>query len=384
MSDTSRRHFFDETPDTLAAWMAEADEPAFRARQVFEWVFQHGAGDWEQMTNLSKGLRGRLASRFDLFTSQIIRRANSNDGTVKLLLQWPDEATSECVMIPDGHRRTACIGSQVGCPVGCRFCASGLDGVERNLTRGQIVEQVMRVSQLCRESRPRAQFDDGEVARLSNVVFMGSGEPLANYAQVLAAIHTLNADWGPNIGARKITLSTVGLPKQIRALAAEGLQINLALSLHAPTDALRRELIPWAEQISMQELVDACAYYFKQTGREITFEYILLHEVNDRPSDAEALARVARRLRCNVNLIRYHPVEPLPYVRPTSRASAQFQSILKQAGINVHIRTSRGMDIAAACGQLRRKAAAEAEQPVPLTVRVSDKSVPPPASSADE
>jgi 23S rRNA (adenine2503-C2)-methyltransferase len=184
---------------------------------------------------------------------------------------------------------------------------------------------------------------------------MGLGEPLANYEAVMRAVRTINADWGPNIGARKITISTVGLPKQIRRLADEGLQLNLALSLHAPTDVLRAELIPWAEKITIAELVSACRYYFDKTGREITLEYILLSGVNDRPVQASQLARFARQVRCNVNLLRYNPVEGMPYERPSSEAAHAFVRALRDHGVNAHIRTSRGLDIDAACGQLRRK-----------------------------
>jgi 23S rRNA (adenine2503-C2)-methyltransferase len=220
-----------------------------------------------------------------------------------------------------------------------------LDGVQRNLSTGQIVEQVLRVTAEARAAG----------GRLSNVVFMGLGEPLANYDNVLRAVRTINASWGPNIGARKITISTVGLPKQIRRLADEGMQLNLALSLHAPNDALRAELIPWAERISIAQLTDACRYYFERTGREITLEYVLLGGVNDRPAHAAQLARFTKSLRCNVNLIRYNPVAGLPFERPSGEAASAFQRYLREHGVNAHIRTSRGLDIEAACGQLRRK-----------------------------
>jgi 23S rRNA (adenine2503-C2)-methyltransferase len=186
---------------------------------------------------------------------------------------------------------------------------------------------------------------------------MGMGEPLANYAQVIKAIRILNAPWGLGIGARKITLSTVGLPAQIRKLAGEGLQINLALSLHATDDDLRRELIPWGKGVPIAELLDACQFYFDQTGREVTFEYILLDGVNDHPQHAERLARLARRVRANVNLLRYNPVPGLPFRRPSSEKAFKFQSAVRSGGVNVHLRTSRGMDADAACGQLRRSAA---------------------------
>lgn len=344
-TSSNRIHLLGLELSELVAKFEEIGEPAYRATQVMQWIYERGATSLDAMTNLSKSLRGALAERYSLFTSEIIRRAESSDGTIKLLLRWADGETSECVMLPSEHHITACISSQVGCPVGCRFCASGLDGLKRNLTPGEIVEQVLRVS-------AEAVATGG---RLSNLVFMGLGEPLSNYTSVVKAIHTINAPWGPNIGARKITVSTVGLPKQIKKLADEGLQLNLALSLHAPNDELRRELIPWAERITIDELVDACRYYFSQTGREITLEYALLHGTNDKPEHARDLARFVKHLRCNVNLLRYNPVEPLPYARPSSEDAFAFQQSLRKHGVNAHIRKSRGLDIDAACGQLRRK-----------------------------
>jgi 23S rRNA (adenine2503-C2)-methyltransferase len=349
----------DLSAEDVATLIASHGQPAFRAKQVLEWVYRHGAESFDAMTNLPKGLRDALSRQTRVFQATVVRQQASSDGTIKQLLAWPDGATSECVMIPQHRseerdagaalRRTACISSQVGCPVGCVFCASGLDGLSRQLTAGQIVEQAMRVARLCAEQ--------GE--RLTNVVFMGLGEPLANYAATLRAIRTINADWGMNIGARKITVSTVGLPSQMRRLADEGVQVTLALSLHAPTDELRRTIIPWADRVGIDELIDAGRYYFDRTGREVTIEYILLGGLNDAETHARRLATVARRVRSNVNLIRYNPVPGLPYLRPTAEAAHAFLHTLKGAGINVHLRKSRGLDIDAACGQLRRREAKE-------------------------
>lgn len=325
--------------------MEDMGEASYRADQIIRWIYEDGATSFDEMTNLSKRLRETLPSKLDLYRSKVLRRGISADGTVKLLLQWPDGATSESVMIPTDRQKTACLSSQVGCPVGCRFCASGMRGFARNLTSGEILEQVVRVS-------TEATHAGG---RLSNVVFMGIGEPLANYDAVLAAIRTINAPWGLDIGARKITVSTVGLPENIRRLAGEGLQLNLALSLHAPTDGLRRDLIPWAKEVSLAKLRAACRHYFDETGREITLEYTLLDMTNDRPEHAEALARFANGLRCNVNLLRYNPVDGLPFDRPTSETALTFQKMLRNRGVNSHIRKSRGLDIDAACGQLRRQ-----------------------------
>ncbi|HOA72387.1 MAG TPA: 23S rRNA (adenine(2503)-C(2))-methyltransferase RlmN [Phycisphaerae bacterium] len=368
----SRRHLLGTSLEAFTAFCAEHDLPAYRAKQVYEWVFRRGADSFEVMTNLSKPLRAMLAEHWVIYTSQVVQRQESTDGTIKLLLQWPDRATSECVLIPDDKRRTACISSQVGCPVGCAFCASGIGGLQRQLSPGEIVEQAMRVRSLFNEandsSEPRtsaraeslrsasrvhgsAKPDDG----LSNIVFMGLGEPLANYGATLAAVRIINADWGMNIGARKITISTVGLPTQIRKLAREGLQVNLAISLHAPNDGLRKKLIPWAKKTSVADLVAAGREFFDVTGREVTLEYILLAGVNDTMEHAHELTRVCRRMRCNVNLIRYNPVADLGFERPDSYAAHRFAEELRSRGVNVHIRKSRGADIDAACGQLRRK-----------------------------
>lgn len=355
---TCPAHLLSMSPEALSAEMDRLGARPFRARQILQWVYERNAESFDEMTNLSKPLRAALAEGIVIFRSEIGRRQDSRDGTVKLLLAWPDGAASECVMIPTDRQVTACVSSQVGCPVGCRFCASGLGGLQRNLTCGEIVEQAMRIG----AEAARAG------GRLSNVVFMGLGEPLANYDAVIGAIRVLNAPWGPNIGARKITLSTVGLPKQIRRLAGEGLQLNLALSLHAPSEGLRRELIPWAERITTGALVEACRAYFDRTGREITLEYTLLAGTNDLPEQARALAQFAKKLRCHVNLLRYNPVETLPYRRPSSEAAHAFQSALRSHGVNSHIRKSRGSDIDAACGQLRfREMQGGGGTPVSLT-----------------
>ena len=346
------RCFFDVSPDSLRALLDSWGEPAYRSSQIFGWVYQRGVTSFDQMTNLSRRLRERLSATLSIYDSLIVGQQISGDGTIKLLLRWPDGATSECVLIPDGPRQTACISTQVGCPVGCVFCASGLDGLERQLTAGQIVEQAMRIRQLC---------NSDEQTRLTNVVFMGLGEPLANYRATVQAVRTINADWGLGVGARKITISTVGLPAQMRRLADERgcgsakMQITLALSLHAPNDELRRQIIPWAKHITIDALVSAAAYYFDRTGREVTLEYILLGGLNDTRQHAEQLASLTRRMRSNVNLIRYNPVAGLPYLRPSKDSVYYFLTLLRNRGVNVHIRPSRGLNIEAACGQLRRR-----------------------------
>jgi len=368
-------HIFAHTPDTLGHWFEERDRPAYRARQVLEWVYRRGVTDPARMTNLAARDRELLAAEMTFTSGTEITRSEATDGTRKLLVEWTDHAggdalsnaagpglpilnasnpdrQTECVMIPsldtnergNAKRRTACISSQVGCPVGCRFCASGLDGLGGNLSAGRIVEQVWRLNQL------------PGVGRITNVVFMGMGEPLANFSPVVNAVRTLAAKWGPGIGARRITISTVGMHRAIERLADElEVPITLALSLHAPNDDLRRELIPWAEFTTIDQLFAACDRWFDRTGREITLEYTLLRDVNDRPEHARELASVAKRLRANINLIRFNEVDAVPYGRPRSNDVRQFQTILRERGLNVHIRASRGRDIAAACGQLRRE-----------------------------
>ncbi len=338
-----RQSLFSLDPSALERELTSMGQPRFRVGQILRWAYERGASDFNGMTDLSLPLRDTLAGVFHLYESEIAQESRSTDGTIKLLLRWQDRATTECVMIPDGERRTACISTQVGCPVRCVFCASGVGGLERNLHAGQIVEQAMRVRQLCGDNR------------LSNIVFMGLGEPLHNYDATLAAVRAINADWGMNIAARKITISTVGLPKQIERLAEESLQVTLAISLHAPTDELRKQIIPWAESITIDSLVQAAKTYFTKTGREVTLEYILLGGLNDGPQHARQLVTIARRMRGTVNLIRYNPVEGLPYQRPTSEAVTRFQAILRERGLNSHIRKSRGLDIEGACGQLRRR-----------------------------
>ena len=362
MSSVPNTGFFDLDPDSFRDWVTERDLPRYLGDQVLRWVYQRGEANPERMTDISKRARSILASELRFGDAIPITDRTASDGTRKLLLGWPDKSPkesksstslpvfeaepskqTECVMIPSDGRRTACISSQVGCPVGCRFCASGLEGLEGNLTRGRIVEQAWRLGRL------------PGVDRITNIVFMGMGEPLANYKAVTNAVRTLNAPWGLGISARRITVSTVGVPAAIRRFAGFDIPVTLALSLHAPNDDLRREIIPWAEYSTVEELLDACRAYFDSCGREITLEYILLGGLNDQVEHARELAVHANKLRCNINLIRYNEVAGLPYRRPGSDDVHRFQAELRRRGVNVHIRASRGRDIAAACGQLRHE-----------------------------
>ena len=347
-----RFDFFGANADALDAQMQAMGWPRFRADQLRDWAYRKLVTDPSAMLNFSKGDRDRLAAHFTFDQSSITASQHSEDGTRKLLLTWPDQANAETVMIPDGNRFTACVSSQVGCPVGCKFCASGVFGVKGNLSSGQIVEQVFRLNQLLAP----------EGHRIGNIVFMGMGEPLANYSNVMAAIRILHDPACFNIGARKITISTVGVPARMRSLAEENLPINLAISLHAPNENLRKQLIPWAEHFALDEILDAARYYFEKSGREITLEYILLAGVNDQAVHARELVKVCKGLRANVNLIRYNEVEGLPFKRPNAQDVVRFQDILRNGGVNAHVRKSRGRDISAACGQLRRQRAAENAQ----------------------
>ena len=305
------------------------------------------------MSNLSPADRAVLGSRLDFSLGTLVANQHSEDGTKKLLMTWPKgydnsphESNAETVMIPDEDRRTACVSSQVGCPVGCRFCASGVGGAKGNLTAAQIVQQVVALNEQLKAA--------GE--RITNIVFMGMGEPLANYQHVMKAIAVLHDPKCLNLGARRMTLSTVGVPPKMKALADEGLPINLAISLHAPNEPLRRKLIPWADHFSLDQILDAARYYFDKTGREITLEYILLSGVNDQPEHARELATVCRTLRANVNLLRYNEVDGIEFRRPEAQDVMRFQSVLRNNGVNAHVRKSRGRDIDAACGQLRKRA----------------------------
>ncbi|HVS71290.1 MAG TPA: 23S rRNA (adenine(2503)-C(2))-methyltransferase RlmN [Phycisphaerae bacterium] len=371
-----KTHVLSLTLEELGERLGELGMAKFRAKQVMEWVYQKRAATFEEMTNLSKGDRAVLGEHFEIFTSAVQRDLVAPDATQKLLLRWPEEAggangggLTECVMIPCDddqcdaygntavtHRRTACLSTQVGCPVGCAFCASGMEGLQGNLTVGQVVEEALRLT----HKLPR----EGAGHRLTNIVFMGMGEPLANYAVTVAAVKVLMAPWAFHISGRKITVSTVGLPPQMKRLAEEGLPVTLAISLHAPNDALRKQIIPWAKKISIEQIVEAGKYYFEKTGREVTLEYIMLEGerggVNTLPEHARELAGVAKKLRANVNLIYYNEVPDLGFKRPSGQVVFGFQNVLRSAGVNVHVRRSRGREIAAACGQLARQDRASA------------------------
>jgi 23S rRNA (adenine2503-C2)-methyltransferase len=336
--------------EELRILVQENREPAYRGNQLAEWVYRHRARTFEEMVNLPDKLRTRLSNKYEIGCSQSLAVQHSQDGTIKLLLAIADGARVETVGLPYADRFSCCLSTQVGCPVGCVFCATGLSGYIRNLTAGEIVEQVLAVEEVTRSQQLQI---DGYNGRIDHVTFMGMGEPLLNYAATLKAIQLLNRELG--ISMRHLTVSTVGFVPGMRKLAQEKMQITLAVSLHAPTDDLRRQLIPGMTRWNITEIVDACYEYFQQTGRRITFEYCLLGGVNDGAAEAHELVRVLCGLNCHVNLIPYNPISELTFHAPSRKNILAFHEILNTGGIRVTRRVQRGSDIDAACGQLRRR-----------------------------
>lgn len=330
------------TLEELTGELSALGEKAFRAKQLYQWMHQKLAAELSEMTNLSKGLRERLEKEY-IWTAlePVDVKVSPSDGTRKYLFRLGDGNVIESVLMRYKHGNSVCVSSQVGCRMGCRFCASTLDGLERNLRPSEILEQVYRI-----------QRDTGE--RVANVVVMGSGEPLDNYENVVRFIRLLSAPEGLNISQRNITLSTCGLVPEIRQLAEEGLSVTLALSLHAPNDQVRKTLMPIANRYGLAEVLDACRYYFEQTGRRLTFEYSLVKGVNDNLEEAEALARLIGGHHGHVNLIPVNPIKERDYVQSNREAVEAFKRHLEKRGINVTVRREMGRDIGGACGQLRK------------------------------
>jgi 23S rRNA (adenine2503-C2)-methyltransferase len=356
------KHLLDQSPADLEAWVVEQGLPKYRTAQLLRWIYDKRAPSFDAMSDLSKGLRAVLAEQFQLWTSTVVAHKQAGDGTEKLLLEWPDKHRIECVLIREGDRRTICISTQVGCAMGCVFCASGLDGVARNLTTGEIVEQMLRLQSLL----PAEE-------RLSNIVVMGMGEPLANLGRLMPALDVAtrpNEQGGLGIGQRKITISTVGLPPAIDKLAEQGVQYHLAVSLHAPNDELRNQLVPVNKGTGLQAIVDAADRFFESNGRRLTFEYVLLGQLNDRTEHAHELVKLLRGRTALLNVIPYNPVSGLPYRTPSAADQERFLMILRHGGINVQVRTRKGDKIDAACGQLRRsnvQTPVVAIEPTPLS-----------------
>lgn len=318
-------------------------EKKFRAKQMYQWMHVRLAGSFEEMTDLSKALREKCEQSFTYTSLEVVQVQESKiDGTRKYLFGLSDGNVVESVWMKYKHGNSVCISSQVGCRMGCRFCASTLDGLERNLTPAEMLDQIYSIQKLTGE-------------RVSNVVVMGTGEPMDNYENLLTFIGMLTDENGLNISQRNVTVSTCGIVPRMRQLAERKLQITLALSLHATTDEKRRKLMPIANRYSIAELMEACAYYFEQTGRRITFEYSLVGGVNDTDEDAAELTALARPLCCHVNLIPVNPIKERDYVQSTGARIQAFKNKLEKNKINVTIRREMGRDIDGACGQLRHK-----------------------------
>lgn len=314
--------------------------PAFRGRQIGVKLYKQGARSIDELSDLPVALRGVLAEKASLPQTKILSTDASADGTMKCLLGMEDGETVEAVLLPYAERVSTCISSQVGCACQCSFCATGISGLNRNLTAGEMVDEVLSL---------QSKSD----RRISHVVYMGMGEPLLNYAEVLKSIQILNAEVG--IAMRHITLSTVGVIPEIDRLAKEQLQLNLAISLHAPTDELRTELIPMARVYPLYQLIASCRKYAEATGRKLTFEYLLIDGINDSLENATQLIKLLRRLPCGINVIPFNPVNGIEMRRPPSGTIRAFVTALEDAGLSVTQRMERGTSISAACGQLRQR-----------------------------
>lgn len=322
--------------------MIEMGEKAFRAKQIYEWLHQKQAESFDEMSNLSAAFREKLKERCVLTTLKMLEVQTSKiDGTQKYLFALPDGNVVESVLMKYKHGNSVCISSQVGCKMGCRFCASTIGGWTRNLLPSEMLEQIYRIQKLSGE-------------RVSNVVVMGTGEPLDNYENLLQFIRLLTDENGLHISQRNLTVSTCGIVPKMYALAEENLQITLAISLHASNQAKRAELMPIANKYSINEVLEACRNYFEKTGRRLTFEYSLVGGKNDTKEDAEELAHLIKGLNCHVNLIPVNPIKERDYVQSDKKVIENFKNKLEKYQINVTIRREMGRDIDGACGQLRK------------------------------
>jgi len=329
--------------EELISELNNLGEKAFRAKQLYQWMHVKLARSYEEMTNISKELKEKLKENFAYTSVNMVTFQESRiDGTRKYLFELADGNVVESVWMQYKHGNSVCISSQVGCRMGCRFCASTIDGLERNLLPGEILDQIYYITR-----------HTGE--RVSNIVVMGSGEPMDNYDNVLKFIHMLTDEHGLHMSQRNVTVSTCGIAPRIRQLAEENLQITLALSLHATTDEKRRKLMPIANAYGLKEVLEACKYYFDKTGRRLTFEYSLVRGVNDTEEDAKELVELVGHLNCHVNLIPVNPIEERDFRESTTQAIRAFQARLEKSRINVTIRREMGRDIDGACGQLRRR-----------------------------
>jgi 23S rRNA (adenine2503-C2)-methyltransferase len=346
----SKRSIYSLTLKEIQEWFSARRAPFYRASQLIHWLYRKRVEAFAEMSDLSDELRGALADDFHLATLRFQQKTGSSDTTQKYLFGLCDGNFIESVLIPASpalygsasDRKTICVSTQVGCAYGCKFCASGLDGWARNLDPGEMVSQILKVESLSGE-------------KINNIVFMGMGEPLANYENLMRAIEIINARWGVGIGARHITISTSGLAPRIRELADQPLQIRLAISLHGATNEIRQMIMPVNKRYNLKTLMEACEYYRLKKRQRITFEYILIDRVNDQLAQAIELGKLARDLQAKVNLIPYNTVEGLNWARPSETRQDQFFKTLRKAGVDATIRREKGHDIDAACGQLRRR-----------------------------
>ncbi|MFT4902234.1 MAG: 23S rRNA (adenine2503-C2)-methyltransferase [Lentimonas sp.] len=351
---------FGETLESLKEQVEAAGFKGFRAKQVMEWLYKKRVDQWDAMSNLPKDFRAWLAETFILYPTSPVIDKRSNDVTQKLLLQLEDKALIETVLIrapqtgvgQEDSRKTVCVSIQVGCAYGCKFCASGLAGFRRNLMAAEVVSQLMHI---CRREDGHTERAKEEIASFDNIVFMGMGEPLANYDTLVRTIRILNADWGLNFGARRITVSTSGLAPQILKLAEEGVAIRLAISLHGATNEVRNLIMPINKRYPLEELIPAAKAFQQKHGRMLTLEFILIEGINDSLDQARELVKIARELHAHVNCIPYNTVEGLEWKRPSVRQQDAFVDVLRKAGVSATIRREKGHDIDAACGQLRLK-----------------------------
>lgn len=358
-----RRSLLEMNLAQLGDFMEELNHPRFRARQIWEWIYKRYVGDFEAMTNLPKALRAQLAEIVTVSPLQpIAQMVSHNRDTLKTLFQLPDGQTIEAVLMLYDQRRTLCISSQVGCAMGCVFCATAQGGLARNLTAGEIVAQVLYFARYLADPSLPPDTDVKRPTRVTNIVLMGMGEPLHNYDNVWKALRRLTDPEAFGLGTRHVTLSTVGLVPMIDRMADEGLQVGLAVSLHAPNDELRTQLTPINKAYPVDELLAAVRRYVAKTNRRVTFEYALMAGVNDSPELAQELAHKLQGILCHVNLIPLNPVPDSPFQPTGDEEAERFAQILRNAGIPTTIRLRRGIEINAGCGQLRRAVTASANR----------------------
>lgn len=330
----------------ISDWLKQEGEQAFRAKQIYAWIWQKSATDFDDMTNISLSLREKLKEQFDIRPVKIHKEQFSNDGTIKSAFILHDKHLIEGVMIPVDDRATACVSSQVGCSLTCKFCATGFMKRERNLDPAEIYDQVVLI-------RDQAQKSLGRP--LTNIVFMGMGEPLLNYNNVLQSIEKITSPEGLGMSPKRITVSTAGIAKMIKKLGDDQVRFNLALSLHAANDTKRDTIMPINEQNNIEVLVEALNYFYEKTGNKITFEYILLNGINDTIQDAKEVIELCKRVPAKVNILEYNKVEGATFTRTDAQRRDAFVSFLEKKGVTASIRKSRGKDIDAACGQLANK-----------------------------